>query len=126
MINKRGLLVVALWIIAFGVIAWINRAPAADLDGNYATQDPVLHAWFDHLASGKGLCCSFADGRTVDDPDVDMAGSHYRVRVDGTWYDVPDDALITEPNRYGKAVVWPAKDYDGKVYIRCFLPGAGA
>jgi hypothetical protein len=22
---------------------------------------PELSGWFDHLASGKGLCCSFAD-----------------------------------------------------------------
>jgi len=24
-----------------------------------------LKTWFDRLASGKGLCCSFADGATV-------------------------------------------------------------
>ena len=26
---------------------------------------PELNSWFDHLASGKGLCCSFADGMAL-------------------------------------------------------------
>jgi hypothetical protein len=24
---------------------------------------PELYSWFDHLSSGNGSCCSFADGR---------------------------------------------------------------
>jgi hypothetical protein len=28
---------------------------------------PELNSWFDHLASGKGLCCSFADGTALSD-----------------------------------------------------------
>jgi hypothetical protein len=111
-------------VVAF-LIALALGAMARDLDGHYAQQDPAMHAWFDQLASGHGLCCSFADGRTIDEPDVDMDGSHYKVRIDGVWYVVPDDALITEPNRYGKAVVWPYVDSDGKTQIRCFMPGAG-
>ncbi len=35
--------------------------------GNYPSG--ALHSWFDKLGSQKGLCCSFADGRTVADPD---------------------------------------------------------
>jgi hypothetical protein len=100
---------------------------ARDLDGKY--KDSPLHAWFDSLASKKGLCCSFADGRTVEDPDVQMDANHYRVRVDGEWVDVPDDALVTVPNKFGQAVVWPYNDWDadGKkhIKIRCFMPGAG-
>jgi hypothetical protein len=38
-------------------------------DGRYA--DAPLKSWFDRLASGKGLCCSFADGAQVDDVDWD-------------------------------------------------------
>jgi hypothetical protein len=108
--------------LALSVAAMVVAARAHD-DGNH---DPAMHAWFERLASGKGLCCSFADGRTVEDPDVDMQGDHYRVRVDGVWYDVPDKALVTEPNRLGQAVVWPYVDADGKTQIRCFLPGGGA
>jgi hypothetical protein len=39
---------------------------------------------------------------------------------------VPESALITEPNRFGPAVVWPYRDGDGTTQIRCFMPGAGA
>jgi hypothetical protein len=83
-----------------------------------------LYDWFDHLASGKGLCCSFADGVSVQDVDWDTKDGSYRVRVDGQWIVVPDTAVVTEPNKFGPAVVWPYKDYDGVTQIRCFLPGA--
>ena len=53
------------------------------------------------------------------------ADSGYRVRLKGEWIDVPPNAIVKEPNRYGPAVVWPYQDVDGKTKIRCFLPGAG-
>lgn len=89
--------------------------------GNYPNN--ALHEWFDKLASGKGLCCSFADGVSLEDFDWDMQTSKYRVRLGDKWIVVPDDAVITEPNKYGPAVVWPYQDYQGVTQIRCFLPG---
>ena len=76
---------------------------------------------------GKGLCCSFADGFAVSDVDWEKDG-HYRVRLDGEWVDVPNDAPITEPNRAGRTMVWPYKadrwtDYP-HTEIRCFIPGS--
>ena len=100
-----------------------RRAYARD-DGRYAGSN--LKQWFDGLHSGKGLCCSVADGRTLEDPDVDTQGGRYRVKVDGTWYDVPDAALISEPNKLGQPIVWPYVDTDGKVQIRCFMPATGS
>ena len=41
------------------------------------------------------------------------------------WINVPNSAVVTEPNRYGPAVVWPYMDSEGNIYIRCFLPGSG-
>ncbi len=94
---------------------------ARDLEGRYT--DSPLHDWFNQLKSGKGLCCSFADGTSVEDPDWNIRDGHYRVRIDANWYDVPDDAVIDEPNRAGKTMVWPYYS-DGKlIYIRCFMPG---
>jgi hypothetical protein len=81
-----------------------------------------LKPWFDGLKSGKGLCCSDADGFAVFDPDWESKDGHYRVRVDNEWVDVPDDAVITEPNRYGRTMVWPTKGSLG-TSIRCFMPG---
>jgi hypothetical protein len=93
-------------------------------DGRY--KDSPLKSWFDGLKSQKGLCCSFADGKTVTDADWETRDNHYIVKLDdGNWYDVPPEALITVPNKFGQAVVWPYTDSDNKVQIRCFLPGAG-
>jgi hypothetical protein len=93
-------------------------------DGRYANSP--LKSWFDQLASGKGLCCSFADGLRVEDVDWDTQAGHYRVRLNGEWIVVPDNAIVTEPNRFGPAVVWPYMNSDGQTQIRCFLPGSGA
>jgi hypothetical protein len=97
---------------------------ARDPDGRYANSP--LKQWFDQLASGKGLCCSFADGFSAQ--DVDWGGTQdgrYRVRLQGEWVIVPDAAVVIEPNRFGPAVVWPYLDASGATQIRCFLPGAG-
>ena len=45
-----------------------NHSSARD-NGQF-TNSP-LKQWFDKLASGKGLCCSFADGVSVKDVDWD-------------------------------------------------------
>jgi hypothetical protein len=92
-------------------------------DGRYSNEP--LHAWFDQLASGRGLCCSFADGFSIQDVDWDAQNGRYRVRIFGEWIVVPDNAVVTEPNKFGPAVVWPYMDYNGTTQIRCFLPGAG-
>jgi len=96
---------------------------ARDLDGRYAAQNPELHQWFEGLRSGKGPCCSDADGSAVSDVDWETTGGHYRVRIDDQWIPVPDEAVITEPNRIGRTMVWPIKGYLG-VSIRCFMPGS--
>ena len=84
---------------------------------------PDLNNWFDHLTSGKGLCCSFADGFAVADPDWESRDGHYRVRLGNDWIDVPDDAVITEPNRAGRTMVWPSR-FGDQISIRCFMPGS--
>jgi hypothetical protein len=96
---------------------------ARDVDGRYAVQNPELHEWFEGLRSGKGPCCSDADGAAVSDVDWETAGGHYRVRIDGEWVTVPDEAVITEPNRIGRTMVWPIHGYLG-LSIRCFMPGS--
>jgi hypothetical protein len=90
-------------------------------DGRYANSP--LKSWFDSLRSGKGPCCSDADGATVSDVDWESKEGHYRVRLEGQWIDVPDDAVITEPNRFGRTMVWPIKGTFG-ISIRCFMPGS--
>ena len=103
--------------------------------GQFANTNPELKAWFEGLRSGKGPCCSDADGSAIADSDWESKDGHYRVRVprygyviDGqpqelVWVDVPEEAVISEPNRVGRTMVWPIYGYMG-VTIRCFMPGS--
>lgn len=106
------------------VMCW--PASARDLDGRYA-QSP-LKQWFDQLKSQRGPCCSDADGYALSDVDWDTENGKYRVRIEGKWWDVPEDAVITEPNRAGRTMVWPllTRGLDGVLHvnIRCFMPGS--
>jgi hypothetical protein len=89
---------------------------------------PDLNKWFDSLRSGKGPCCSNADGSALSDTDWETRDGHYRVRIEGRWWDVPDDAVITEPNLAGRTMVWPIynRALGGvlSITIRCFMPGS--
>ena len=118
------LISLAVTVMALCMLVSIPSHVYARDDGRYA--NGPLKAWFDQLASGKGLCCSFADGVSVENVDWDTQNGRYRVRIQGQWLVVPDTAVVTEPNKYGPAVVWPYQDANGATQIRCFLPGAGA
>jgi hypothetical protein len=101
----------------------LSHAVIARDNGQYAATSPDLKAWFDSLRSGKGPCCSDADGSAVSDVDWESSSGHYRVRLEGKWLDVPDEAVITSPNRVGRTMVWPMRS-DGGILIRCFMPGS--
>lgn len=126
---KEALVMWAGAILMLGTVGlalcYCTPANARD-DGRYA-QSP-LKPWFDSLKSGRGPCCSDADGSAVSDADWETAkDGHYRVMILGEWWDVPDEAVIKEPNRAGRTMVWPVYTHDLqgklKVEIRCFMPG---
>ena len=151
-----GLIIASAAFFTFLAIALgaAHKAHAHDRDGHWARLSAEGKAppaeWWNALGSGKGLCCSFADGAIAKDVDwsVQNEGQHckkvegdgndyqgtYCVRLLGEWWLVPKQAVITEPNRFGPAVVWPVWANivkDGATIqilhdIRCFLPGAGA
>lgn len=122
--RMHRLTVPALAAVALCINAFVPSQLFAHDDGRFANSP--LKPWFDQLASGKGLCCSFADGVKVENVDWDTQDGRYRVRLNGQWLVVPDVAVVTEPNRFGPAVVWPYQDMNGATQIRCFIPGAGA
>jgi hypothetical protein len=117
-------------LIFFGaVLLLIVGAVAAHArdDGRYAQS--TLKPWFDSLKSGKGPCCSDADGSALSDIDWQSKDGHYMVRIEDQWWPVPDEAVLTQPNLVGRTMVWPVLyRADGKkldrVDIRCFLPGS--
>jgi hypothetical protein len=113
-------------LVVGGRIAAPDMAAARDVDGRYANSP--LKEWFDSLRSGKGPCCSDADGTALSDVDWETKDGHYRVRIKDQWWDVPDEAVIKEPNRAGRTMVWPVIYYSVanlplRVEIRCFMPG---
>ncbi len=84
---------------------------------------PELNSWYESLHSGKGPCCDGSDAKRVDDADWDTREGHYRVRIDGEWVDVPNEAVVDGPNRAGHTMVWPYY-LDGHPKARCFMPGS--
>ena len=125
----------AAFIVLALALAGISQALARDVDGRYANSP--LKGWFDSLHSGKGPCCSDADGTVVTNADWESKDGHYRVRITeewirqhygissfkSDWYDVPEEAVITEPNLFGQTMVWPML-YPSGVVIRCFIVGS--
>ncbi|MCA6097995.1 MULTISPECIES: hypothetical protein [Bradyrhizobium] len=100
---------------------WLTSPTLARDDGRYANSP--LKPWFESLHSGYGQCCSDADGYVVADPDWESDHGHYRVLIDNEWIVVPNEAVITEPNKIGRTMVW--KHYiDGHPRVRCFMPGS--
>jgi hypothetical protein len=86
-------------------------------------EHPELNGWYASLHSGKGPCCDGSDAKRVDDADWETKDSHYRVRIDGEWVDVPNEAVVDGPNRAGRTMVWPYY-IDGHPKARCFMPGS--
>ena len=105
---------------ALALLLLTGTALARD-DGRYA-QSP-LRDWVRGLKDKNNVpCCDEADGEDVEGWSTD--GGVYRVKIKGEWHVVPDAALLAVPNRLGFARAWIYYK-DGKVQIRCFLPGAG-
>jgi hypothetical protein len=122
-------LITVLFLAFFAALVWAIPAAFARDRGQYGGVDPATRAWVKGLTDKGGYsCCDTADGYPAD-VDWDNDTGKYRVRIDGAWYDVPEDAVIKQPNRLGYAVVWwyPTTEIDGRrtPHIRCFLPGAG-
>jgi hypothetical protein len=96
----------------------------------HSSERPDLDNWFENLHSEKGACCSFVDGMAIEDVNWESHDGNYRVRLprekgghELIWVDVPDDAVIKQPNLYGRAIVWPLYKGASRPFIRCFIPG---
>ncbi len=114
--------------VLVGAMVCAANAMARD-SGQYDKVDPAIREWVQGLTDKSGKsCCETADGHPAE-YEWDIAANGYRVRIEGRWYPVPEDAVIHEPNRLGYATVWYwwSWDISGKKthHIRCFLPGPG-
>jgi hypothetical protein len=88
-------------------------------------EHPENNACLAGLENKSGVsCCDGQDATRVDDADWDSKDGHYIVKLDGEWVDVPDNALIKGQGCPGPTRVW-TMHMNGKLYPRCFAPGAG-
>ena len=95
-----------------GVAGFRPRCRPAILDGRYANSP--LKQWFDSLASGKGPCCSDADGSAVSDVDWESKGGRitaFALKASGTRF----QRMPSSPSRTGsgRTMVWPIKWLSG-------------
>ena len=116
-------------MVSVACSALSQPAQAAD-HGQLGPASPEIKAWANSLENKwKEGCCSTADGWKPQEVEYDMKGNKYRVKIEGQWYDVPPEAVITSPNRFGFPVVWYYQTWlNGirpSISIRCFIPGAG-
>lgn len=105
---------------------WLLLATFANVAAEWPNLTPEQRDWFPSLRNSHGLyCCSTADGHHVE---WDIKDGHYWAIVEGKWRQVPDDAVIHDPNKVGAAVIWltSARDQNNERGIRCFIPGSGA
>ena len=49
------------------------------------------HSWYESLRGGRGPRCDGGDAKRLD-AGWDSKDGRYRVRIDGEWVDVPNDA----------------------------------
>ena len=129
--------------VAVGVVLLLiwSCIPAMAHDHNR----PDLDSWYPKLHSKSGSwCCDGPKKDAVHLTDVDWTtqnqeSSHYRAKIPKTsddmaqamrgesfesvWVDVPDGAVIEDPNLDGTTLIWPTYGYEG-AKVRCFMPGA--
>ena len=73
------------------ILCYMAISPAEAHDASH----PELDGWYEKLESGKGACCDGSDSAHVEPSDWETQNkprSHYKVRLDGVWADVPDEA----------------------------------
>jgi hypothetical protein len=112
------------------ILLLLGDAVKAEDHGQLGPMSPEVKAWAGTLENKLNQeCCASADGWKPEEIEYDIAGGRYRVRIDGEWYDVPREAVLEVPNKFGFPVVWYYRTWDNgvsaSVQIRCFIPGAG-
>jgi len=123
----------SLWLLAaFGCLQFAQAHTPQQMVQNgfdkYDT-DGGMADWLHSLQSAKATCCNGFDGHPPE-AVVQTRDGHYEVRIEGQWVRVPEDAVVTVPNKYRAAVVWYAPSTSIDAYgkatttyeIRCFLP----
>lgn len=114
-------------LVLAALLAVSMATPAFDKDaGQWDDVPDNIKSWFKNVRSPHGIpCCDIADGHRTEWRTQDNDG-RYWVPIEGEWTAVPPDAVVYDAgNPFGEAVVWYVRQYNGEIYIRCFVPGGG-
>src|SRR5262245_23617447 len=77
--------------------------------GEWSKLPPEIKRWFQdqRIPNNPAFsCCNEAD---ADEVEEDIRGGQYFIRSDmtgGQWVQVPDEAIIRTPNKFGRPVAW--------------------
>lgn len=141
----RGVRIIGLILLAAGFVAavmyalgykhfvldavtWAPSARAHTHD--WAQLSPQQRQWFrqQRKPDTYALCCSEPDvGSDAEIVEEDIRNGEYWVRsptTRGEWIKVPAHAVLTEPNKFGRPVVW-WRWQDGHPVAFCYSPGGG-
>ena len=116
----RGLIAVA--IMGGFFIAVFSGVALPKDNGQWEKVPQDIREWFKGLKNNAGVpCCDFSDGHQIDSSDwwIDDRG-RFVVRFGGREFLIPEDKVITVPNRIGVALLFINEH--GHVY--CFLAGS--
>jgi len=102
--------------VLLGILAALTLGHVKAHDHNH----PELEGWFKSLHSKGGAWC--CNGDDAEEVEWDTSEGKYRVRVEGQWINVPNDAVVEGENKVGGARVWLYYT-NGRPNVRCFLPG---
>ena len=97
-------------VVALCMSVFVASNVSARDDGRYAKSRSMRGSISSPAAKA---CVVRSPTASAQDVDWDTQDGRYRVRLHGEWIVVPEAAVVTEPNRFGPAVVWPYKDADG-------------
>jgi hypothetical protein len=126
---------VAAVVLFFAVaLGGVSCARAADVGRIPPNMPPEVRAWFKAVHGRNGVpCCDIANGHRTAwrggksggyEVPITVVGAAGDVQFDD-WVPVPPEAVTYDAgNPVGEAVVWYSI-YDGKPFIRCFVPGGG-
>jgi hypothetical protein len=100
-------------------LALASAAHAVDR-GQFEDVPPDIRAWFKAMRSPAGVpCCDVSDGHRTS---YDTRDGSYWVPIDGSWWQVPEKAVIRDAgNPVGEAIVWYV-NHRGSIVISCFVP----
>src|SRR6266853_514150 len=92
-------------LLVLGALIFVSGTVRAVDRGQFENVPDDIRAWFKGVRSPAGVpCCDISDGHRTE---YDVRAGAYWVPINGSWWRVPEKAIIRNAgNPLGEAVVW--------------------